>query len=66
MIFIMSLFAAPTMADDRVQQTNWALADEPFCFCLRPIGWRVALRCGNEIKTIVANGALLRVLTLPR
>jgi hypothetical protein len=47
MIFIMSLFAAPTMANDRVQQTNWALADEPFCFCLRPIGWRVALRCGK-------------------
>ena len=45
MIFIMSLFTAPTMANDRVQQTNWALADEPSYACLRPIGWQVALRC---------------------
>jgi len=47
MIFIMSLFTAPTMANDRVQQTNRALADEPFCACLRPIGWQLALRCGT-------------------
>ena len=47
MIFIMSLFAAPTMANDRVPPTNWALADEPFCAGLRPIGWQVALRCGK-------------------
>jgi hypothetical protein len=47
MIFIMSLFAAPTMANDRVQQTNWALTYEPFSACLRPIGWQVALRCGK-------------------
>jgi hypothetical protein len=47
MIFIMSLFATPTMANDRVQQTNWALADEPFCACIRPIGWQVALRYGK-------------------
>jgi hypothetical protein len=47
MIFIMSLFAAPTMSNDRVQQTNWALADEPFCACFRPIVWQVALRGGK-------------------
>src|SRR5262249_28961658 len=50
MIFIMSLFAPPTMANDRVQQTNWALADQFFCACLRPIGWQVALRCGKRDK----------------
>jgi hypothetical protein len=47
MIFIMSLFAAPTMANDRVQQTYRALANERFCACLRPISWPVALRCGK-------------------
>jgi hypothetical protein len=47
MIFIMSLFAAPTMPNDRVQQANRALAYERFCACLLPISWQVALLCGK-------------------
>src|SRR5215831_10566262 len=73
MIFIMSLFAPPTMANDRVQQTNWALADQFFCACLRPIGWQVALRCGkrdkdNRVKWGSAPGGadLAEVMTLER
>jgi hypothetical protein len=72
MIFIMSLLATPTMANDRVQQTNWALADEPFSACLRPIGWQVALRSGkwdkdNRGKWDSAPGAdLAEVMTLER
>ena len=46
-VFIMSLFAAATMANDRVQQTNRALADELFCACFGPLGFRVALPCGK-------------------
>jgi hypothetical protein len=46
-VFIMSLFAAAAMANDRVQQTNRALADELFCACLGPIGCQVALHCGK-------------------
>src|SRR5215472_14054174 len=47
MMFIMSLFAAPTMANDRVQQTNRALANERFCACLRPIGGWIAQLYGK-------------------
>ncbi len=47
MVFVMSLFAAATMANDRVQQTNRASANDLLCACLRPIGFQVALRCGK-------------------
>ena len=45
MIFIVRLFSAPPMADDRIAQANRALAQDRSSTRFDPIGFEVALRC---------------------
>ena len=43
MVFVMRLFAPPTVADNGVLQTHRALAKNDFLYCLGPIGFEVVL-----------------------
>jgi hypothetical protein len=43
MVFVMRLFAPPTVADDGVLQTRRALAKNDFLCCRGPIGFEVVL-----------------------
>jgi hypothetical protein len=45
MMFVMGLFPTTAMADDRVQQTDGALANKLPSTCHSPIGFQIALRC---------------------
>jgi hypothetical protein len=47
MVFVMSLFAATTMTDDRIPRANRAAANDPFRASLRPIRFQLALRRGK-------------------
>jgi hypothetical protein len=47
MLFVMSLFPPTAMTHDRIPQANGALAKDPFCASLRPIGFELALRRGK-------------------
>jgi len=44
-IFVVRLFPATPMANDRVDQTNRALAQDRSSTHFDPIGFAVALRC---------------------
>jgi hypothetical protein len=44
MLFIMSLFLAAAMTNDRILRANWAPANDSFCASLGPIGFPLALR----------------------
>jgi hypothetical protein len=46
-VFVMSLFAATTMTNDRILQASRAAANDYFCATLRPISLQLALRCGK-------------------
>src|ERR1051325_3021942 len=66
MVFVMGLFAAATMANDRVSQTNGASANDLPSACDSPIGFQVALRCrkcDKDNRTNALGPALAKVMT---
>jgi 5S rRNA maturation endonuclease (ribonuclease M5) len=56
MLFVVSLFAATAMTHDRIARANGAPANDTFCGCLRPIGFRLALHGGKWDKDNRGNG----------
>src|ERR1041384_4843580 len=66
MVFVMGLFAAATMANDRVSQKNGAPANDLPSACDSPIGFQVALRCrkcDKDNRTNALGPALAKVMT---
>jgi len=47
MVFVVSLFAAMAMTNDRIARANWAPANDYFYASLRPIGVQLALHRGK-------------------
>ncbi len=47
MLFIMSLFLAAAMTNDRILRANWTPANDYFCASLGSIGFPLALRRGK-------------------
>jgi hypothetical protein len=47
MVFVMSLFAAATMTNDRILQANRAAAKNYFCGSIRPSSFQIAMHRGK-------------------
>jgi len=65
-MFVMRLFAAAAMADDRVLGADRATAQDDFRGCLGPIGFEVVLRGRKWDKQNRSNEGFARPLTLPK
>lgn len=57
-LFVMSLFPATAVTDDRIASANGAPANDTVCGALRPIDFRLALRRGKCDKDNHGHGAL--------